>query len=92
MAYVYILNVYGEYGPEEVAASLEGSKIGAELVRRQATWLIAAKAQAWRVEITALEASMELAALDNALAANIPCSTNLSHGWGGYQLHIVELI
>ena len=81
---VYILSTYQEHGAEQVKATLDPSKLP-DMIRtfknEHGPW----KGEPWPVE------EVELKRLADAIAKDEPGEYGLSDGWGGYQLHIVEL-
>ena len=79
---VYILSVYEEYGAEQVKATLDPTKLSAMLREFRHPW----KDQPVEVPESVFEALTEVLAEDRLVDGR-----NLSEGWGGWQLHIVEL-
>lgn len=75
----YLISRYDEYGSEDVRGTLDKSKVRELLVTHPAR------------RNRPLEADYE-AKLAELLEADEPVDgTDLGHGWGGFQLHIVEL-
>jgi len=89
MPYVYILSDYNEYGAENVTATLDRAKL--ETVMRK-SWPDAGfpygGLNEWLAEAAAKMA--ELLQKSDAELASVD-GHNLHRGWGGMQLHVVEL-
>ena len=89
MPKVYLLSDYGEHGSENVIATLDRTKVP-DLLQvffgHHHLDYVGPHGDG-RLHPTAHEKLAEL------LAADIPSKygTNLSFGWGGVQLHIIEL-
>ena len=87
MSKVYILSDYGEYGSEHVVATLDKSKV--ELLAEKYWGCVDLdRLQYASGHPTARE---ELLGLLEADTANKESGIDLFFGWGGVQLHIVEL-
>jgi hypothetical protein len=83
MAYVYVLSDYEEHGAENVCATLDRSILHRLLDRN---W---PGSPEWAVEAHAgLEEHLKKA--DDVLSARTS-GWNCHSGWGGMQLHVVEL-
>lgn len=74
---VYIISIYEEDGAEGVRATLDKTKVESLLV----THPILGKDQC----------AEEITHLRDFLEKDVPGKFDLSRGWGGFQLHIVEL-
>jgi len=74
---VYLISTYGEEGAEKVRATLDKSKVLGLL----------ADSLEGAVEIE-YEENLAKFLLEDEIHTD---GLNLGHGWGGYQLHIVEL-
>lgn len=73
---VYILSTYDEHGAENVKASLDKEKMIAHIKGTDMT-------------VDEMQVAMNAITEDEIISTN---GLNLGSGWGGYQLHIVELI
>ena len=85
MKYVYLLSDYDEYGAEHVAATLDRARL-LDLV--DANWTDAS--EEFR-EIAKKELASLLERLDIDLLKEEGNGHSLHHGWGGAQLHVVQL-
>ena len=74
---IYIVSTYGEYGAENVQATLDKSKVK-ELVSNLQLFNLG------ETEIATLDNLLELDECD-------PNGNDITDGWGGIQLHIVEV-
>ncbi len=94
MMLLYILNDYEEYGPENirVCESVERARIilGEMHVDDRAR-IIGCGWLPEHLEKNLANQADERSRLETALVERKVGSYNLSNGWGGYQLHIVEL-
>ncbi len=91
---IYIINSYGEYGPENIRICDKLEVCGRILREIHEEERAYVKDQKWlpeHIERHRLGQIEEGDALEKALLGNKVGTYNLSHGWGGYQLHIVEL-
>lgn len=79
---VYLLSLYGENGAEEVVATLDKSKVETMLVVHN-HWSQCTEPY----KEACLNRLRELLASDELL----PDGCDLGDGWGGFELHIVEL-
>ena len=85
MAYVYLLSTYGEHGAEAVHATLDRAKLPAALADLIGSHFRYTDPSEWQSDLQKL-----LVQDDEELAAHD--GDNLSEGWGGIQLHVVDLV
>ena len=91
MPKVYMLSTYGEYGAEDVRATLNRANLvgmiqGWDMGRSK--WPAAALEE-WKAEaIAGLEKALERFDANPTIGSE---GQNLQSGWGGMQLHVVEL-
>lgn len=85
MAYVYMLSDYGEDGAENVTATLDRSRL---LALADENWPDE-KLQAWR-DRGKMGLAQHLERSDAELAEERD-GWNCHFGWGGMQLHVIEL-
>lgn len=79
MAYVYLLNTYGEYGPENMVATLDRGEVPRILEKN------------WKVDPEQEEGlGVLLSRSDEDLALHYS-PTDLGFGWGGVQFSVVKL-
>ena len=92
MTLVYMLNTYDEYGPEEIMATLDAAKLEPHI--RTAWTATSDKAEPYKSnEIAHKQKWIDdaIIKLRKLLETGKPDSYNLHDGWGGLQLHIIEL-
>lgn len=101
MSYVYILSCYDEHGAEDATATLDRSRLPDMLKENwpeptEVDW--SSPKPHWRQEYhkkwieDALQALTELLKItDEELAVDRTCGHNLHTGWGGIQLHVLQL-
>jgi hypothetical protein len=91
MALVYILSDHNESGAEHVVATLDPSKLP-EMIERN--WPNTSFNKAWKDEQRAAWLAEAIAALTEIDLIEISAERGkpLHDGWGGIQLHIVELV
>lgn len=90
MTFVYILSTYGEYGAENVCATLDPTKLAGFIDQKWPDTKFAESwppvdSQRWRQV-----AKIKLVEVLNAPPAPID-GHDLHDGWGGLQLHVVPL-
>lgn len=81
---VYILSTYEEHGAEDVKATLDRDRVPALL-------LSYSPYSRWGEAPFDVDFSKELERLKELLSEDAPGEYELSVGWGGWMLHIVEL-
>lgn len=80
MAYVYLMYDYGEYGPDEICATLDRGKV-----------IDLLKAHKHPNEPEALPRLEECLTLTDEVLARDGGDHSLMRGWGGIVLHVLEL-
>jgi len=91
---IYILNRYREDGPENirVCGSLERVRgIFEEILAAEWAGYLEGNWMPINLELARVRQERERSELAAILAENKIGSYNLGTGWGGYQLHIIEL-
>jgi len=91
MAYVYLLSTYQEYGAENVTATLDRARLDAIMRENWPSGSFEIPSQ--KLEKWLAEASATMAKLLQKPDAELVSESghNLQDGWGGMQLHVVEL-
>jgi hypothetical protein len=91
MTKVYMLSTYGEYGAENVRATLDRGKLVGMIQSwdmGQSKWQ-AAELEAWKTEaIAGLGKALERFDANPTMGSE---GQNIHSGWGGMQVHVVEL-
>jgi hypothetical protein len=75
---VYLISCYGEHGSEDVKATLDKTKVRDLLITHP------------EMRGEPLDDEYEQS-LKRLLEADEPTESDLGRGWGGFQLHIIEL-
>ena len=94
MSLIYILNSYGEYGPEDIRVCESVERVRVILGEIHTDERARIVGWGWlpkHLEENQANQADEKSKLEAALVERKIGSYNLSKGWGGYQLHIVEL-
>lgn len=87
---VYILNTYDEHGPEYIHATIKPQIMFRVLTEQFFKDLKTVTNDKWLQELYK-DQKIALEKMNELISKNELCSENLNAGWGGYQLHIVEL-
>lgn len=89
---VYIICSYQEDGPENLAATTDPAKVRGLVEAYYVPWSAEVPPRSWPEQALA-QKEEDLRAIDALLAGNPGAgfSSDLGKGWGGLQLHVVEL-